>query len=367
MIKVFRGYFDKYFGEEEAVILTALLVVFFTVMLTMGAIIAPLLWSLVLAYMLQGLVNSLVRVRVPRKVAVYLVYLFFIGAMMLILLVFLPFTWNRLAVLINDLPRMVDQIRTLLLLLPQNYPDVFSTVQVQRWINALQGELAAWGQSMLSYSFTGITRVVTWAVYTVLVPIMVFFMMKDSEKLLNWFEIWLPERRPVMAEVWQEMNQQLSNYIRGKALEILIVGAAAFILFMVLGLNYALLLAVLVGISVLVPFVGATLVTLPVFLVGYFQWGLTGDLWQLMAAYIILQVLDGNVLVPLIFSETVNLHPIAIIAAVLVFGGLWGVWGVFFAIPLATLIKALMRAWPVKHAYKVVHGVAPHAADHEQP
>ena len=68
-----------------------------------------------------------------------------------------------------------------------------------------------------------------------------------------------------------------------------------------------------------------------------------------MVAYAILQLLDGNVLVPLIFSETVNLHPIAIIAAVLIFGGLWGFWGVFFAIPLATFIKALLRAWPVSH------------------
>jgi putative permease len=63
-------------------------------------------------------------------------------------------------------------------------------------------------------------------------------------------------------------------------------------------------------------------------------------------AYGIVQALDGNVLVPLLFSEAVNLHPVAIIVAVLVFGGLWGLWGVFFAIPLATLVKAVLNAWP---------------------
>lgn len=349
MIKVFHGFIHKYFREEEAIILTLMLIAFFTVMMTMGAIIAPLLWALILTYMLQGLVNALTRIHVPRPLAVYLVYLVFLGCTLLVILVFLPFTWNRLAILINDLPRMIDQIRTLLLLLPENYPDVFSTVQVQRWINALQGELAQWGQAMLSYSFSSLTRVVTWAVYTVLVPIMVFFMLKDSSKLLNWFESWLPEKRPVMAQIWHEMNDQLANYIRGKALEILIVGGASFVIFTILDMNYAPLLAVLVGFSVLIPFVGATLVTVPVFLVGYFQWGFSGELYQVLVAYAILQLLDGNVLVPLIFSETVNLHPIAIIAAVLVFGGLWGVWGVFFAIPLATFIKALLRAWPVSH------------------
>ena len=66
-----------------------------------------------------------------------------------------------------------------------------------------------------------------------------------------------------------------------------------------------------------------------------------------MLAYTIIQALDGNVLVPLLFSEAVNLHPVAIILAVLVFGGLWGFWGVFFSIPLATLVKGILYAWPI--------------------
>jgi putative permease len=67
-----------------------------------------------------------------------------------------------------------------------------------------------------------------------------------------------------------------------------------------------------------------------------------------MIAYAIIQALDGNLLVPLMFSEVVNLHPVAIILAILVFGGLWGFWGIFFAIPLATLVKAVINAWPRK-------------------
>ena len=96
----------------------------------------------------------------------------------------------------------------------------------------------------------------------------------------------------------------------------------------------------------MIPYIGATLVTIPIALVGYVQWGLGTDFYTLIVAYLILQALDGNVLVPLLFSEAVNLHPVAIIVAVLVFGGLWGFWGVFFAIPLATLLKAIMNAWP---------------------
>ena len=70
------------------------------------------------------------------------------------------------------------------------------------------------------------------------------------------------------------------------------------------------------------------------------------DMAWVMGAYLVIQALDGNVLVPLLFSEAVDPHPIAIIVAVLVFGGVWGVWGIFFAIPLATLVKAVYNVWP---------------------
>ena len=85
---------------------------------------------------------------------------------------------------------------------------------------------------------------------------------------------------------------------------------------------------------------------MPVVLIAYFQWGISSDFYYLVAVYFIIQALDGNVMVPLLFSEAVNLHPVVIILAVLVFGGLWGLWGVFFAIPLATLFKAVISAWP---------------------
>ncbi len=119
-----------------------------------------------------------------------------------------------------------------------------------------------------------------------------------------------------------------------------------YISFGLMGLNYAALLALLVGLSVIIPYIGAMLVTFPVLLVGFFQWGVGTEFYTLFAVYLVIQALDGNVLVPLLFSEAVNLHPVAIILAVLFFGGIWGTWGVFFAIPLATLIKAIISAWP---------------------
>ena len=174
---------------------------------------------------------------------------------------------------------------------------------------------------------------------------MMFFFLKDKKLFLEGFSRFLPNERRMATQVGNEMNQQIMNYIRGKVIEIVIIGGVSTITFAFLGLQYAVLLGVLVGLSVLVPYVGATVVTIPVMLVALFQWGTSAEFGYVMLAYAIIQMLDGNLLVPLLFSEAVNLHPVTIIIAVILFGGLWGFWGVFFAIPLATLVKAVINAW----------------------
>ena len=166
---------------------------------------------------------------------------------------------------------------------------------------------------------------------------------------MAWGAGFLPAHRPLLNDIWAQMNRQFSNYARGKVIEIVIVGVVSYVTFKILGLDYAALLGLLVGLSVIIPYIGAALVTIPVLMVAFFQWGLTEDFYWVFFSYGMIQALDGNVLVPLLFSEAVNLHPIAIIVAVLFFGGIWGVWGVFFAIPLATLISAVVTAWPTAY------------------
>ena len=115
---------------------------------------------------------------------------------------------------------------------------------------------------------------------------------------------------------------------------------------MFLGLNYALLLGVGVGISVVIPYVGAVIITIPVLLVSIFQFGLSTTLIWVCVVYIVIQILDSNVLTPLLFSKAMNLDAFSILSAILIFGGLWGFWGVFFSIPLATFIRTLIVNWP---------------------
>ncbi|MCK1789736.1 AI-2E family transporter [Pseudomonas violetae] len=348
MFKVLRDWIQRYFSDEEAVVLAVLLFLAFTAVLTLGGMLAPVLAGMVLAYLMQGLVVTLERLRVPGGAAVGLVFALFMGLLLVFIVVVVPLLWHQLITLFNELPGMLAKWQSLLLLLPERYPHLVSDEQVLRAIEVARGEIGNFGQWALTFSLSSLPLLVNIMIYLVLVPILVFFFLKDREMIGEWVRGYLPRERALITRVAHEMNRQIANYIRGKVIEIFICGGATYIGFVVLGLNYAALLALLVGISVVVPYVGAVVVTVPVLLIALFQWGWSDQFIYLMAVYGIIQVLDGNVLVPLLFSEAVNLHPVAIICAVLLFGGLWGFWGVFFAIPLATLFKAVLDAWPRK-------------------
>ncbi|WP_420234720.1 AI-2E family transporter [Pseudomonas sp. ABY48] len=350
MFKVLRDWIQRYFSDEEAVVLAVLLFLAFTAVLTLGGMLAPVLAGMVLAYLMQGLVTTLERLRLPGAVAVGLVFALFMGLLLVFIIVIVPLLWHQLVTLFNELPGMLAKWQSVLLLLPERYPHLVSDEQVLQAIEVVRGQIGKFGQWALTFSLSSLPLLVNIMIYLVLVPILVFFFLKDREMIGRWVRGYLPRERALITRVAQEMNRQIANYIRGKVIEIFICGGVTYIGFVALGLNYAALLALLVGISVVVPYVGTVVVTVPVALIALFQWGWSDQFIYLMAVYGIIQTLDGNVLVPLLFSEAVNLHPVAIICAVLLFGGLWGFWGVFFAIPLATLFKAVLDAWPSKES-----------------
>jgi len=302
--------------------------------------------AIIIAFLLQGMVVRLKLWGLPHNLAVTLTFLLLASVLVFSVLFLVPVFWRQLITLFNETPRMLVQGQNLLLLLPQKYPALVSEVQVKELISALRIEMTQWGQSILSFSVAQLPVLVGVVIYVVLVPILVFFFLKDSAQMMIWVGSLLPRRRPVMKKIWLEMNQQIANYVRGKSIEIVIVAGISSVAFSLLDLQYALLLGIAVGFSVLIPYIGAAVVTFPVAFIGFFQWGWDTNFFYVMIVYGIIQMLDGNVLVPLLFSEAVKIHPVVIILAVLVFGGLWGFWGVFFAIPLATLCKAIMNAWP---------------------
>ncbi len=346
MYDILRDWYARYFSDPQAVILSILLLVVFGLVWLIGDIMAPVIVALILAYLLESVVATMERWRLPRTLASLFVLAMIIATSIIVLFGLIPVLSQQTTSIVRELPGMIQNIQEQLLRLPESYPDMFTVQQVNDLIGNLRRELTSFTQSVLSFSLARLGTLVMIAVYVVLVPIMVFFALKDKDKLLGFANKFIPKRSELAFEVWREVDEKIANYIRGKFFEILIMWVVSFILFAFMGLNYSLLLSFLVGLSVIIPYVGAIAVTVPIALIGFFQWGFSAELGYLLLAYQVIQILDGNVLVPLLFSEVVNLHPLAIIAAVLFFGGLFGLWGVFFAIPLATLVQAVLNAWP---------------------
>jgi putative permease len=344
MFDFVTAWYKRYFTDPQAALLVVLLLVSSLIIYFMGAMLTPLLAAVIIAYLLEGPVSKLER-RVSRLLAVIAVFNLFLMFLVFLVLFLLPILSRQASQFFQEVPNMISRGQELLMRLPQEYPEIISESSIKDIILSLSGDISNVGQSVLSVSFASIPLIV---VYLVLVPLMIFFFMKDKIMILEWMSRFLPTDRQLVTHLWEEMDAQIGNYIRGKVYEIIIVGASAYIVFKFFGLNYASLLAIVVGLSVLIPYIGAATVTIPVAVVGYFQWGLGPDFTWLIIAYFVLQFLDGNVLVPILFSDAVNIHAVAIIAAILVFGGLWGFWGVFFAIPLATLVKALINVWPTQ-------------------
>lgn len=349
MLNIVRSWVEKYFSDEEAVVLFILLLAGLAVVVLVGGMLAPVIASMVIAFILQGLVSKLIARGVNETGSILAVYLLFVGLFFAFLFFLLPLVLGQVTALVKEFPRMFTELQSYIKLLPEEYPSLLSEEAVNNLFQQATAEAAKFGQWVVSFSIESFPVFVTVLIYIVLVPILVFFFLKDKKLILSSLAALLPSEKQLMTRVWQEMNLQFANYIRGKVVEILIVGVATYIAFVVMGLNYAALLGILVGLSVLVPYIGATIVTIPVAMIALFQWGWGPDFFYLMIVYGVIQALDGNILVPLLFSEVVNLHPVVIIVSVLFFGGVWGLWGVFFAIPLATLLKAVFTAWPVQN------------------
>lgn len=347
MIELFREWYKQKFGDPQIVALLAIVLVGFGTIYFFSDLLMPLLIAIVIAYLLEWPIRFLSQqFKFPRILSLALVLGGFLSLVGFLVAVLLPSLWHQTLNFVRDMPSMFNLLNAWLQALPEHYPELVDYAMLDSLMGSLRSKILAYGESLLALSLNSLISLVTIGIYAFLVPLMVFFLLKDKTLFLRSAAKFLPRNRRLAGSVWIEMQQQIANYIRGKFLEIVIVGVVTYAILLFFGLRYPLLLSVAVGLSVLVPYIGAVLVTIPIALIALFQFGLSPEFYYLLLAYVISQLLDGNLLVPFLFSEAVNLHPLTIIVAVLIFGGLWGFWGVFFAIPLATLVKAIINALP---------------------
>ena len=346
MIEHFKNIFRRIFSNEETIIFFLIILSTLILFSLFIEVLTPFIISIVVAYLLVGLQKKIETYGVAQPLSTIIAFSVFIivGAAMFTWLI--PLLYVQLQSFVLDIPRLFNEFLNFVSTIPAAFPDLVNSDQISVFFQAVSSELSSITQNIVKSSISGIQSTITVLLYIILFPILVYFFLFDRKNIIEGCLRIIPGDRAMLSQVWSEMDVQLSNYVRGKVLEIFIVGIAAAILFASFGLNYGALLAVLVGLSVLIPYVGAFSITIPIVIIGLLQFGLGTQFYLLIGLYLLLQFLDGNLLVPIIFSEAVKLHPILIILAVFIFGSLFGFWGVFFSIPLATFIKAVWNAWP---------------------
>ncbi len=349
-MELLRDWFRRHFSNPQVVLLAVLLVVGLAVILLAGRTLAPAIAALVIAYILESPVKSLVRLGLPHRAAVVMVFLGFLGVIAVASVAILPLVYRQLTQLVILLPTILSSAQDQLMAMPEQYPQLIDRAQMSEVMASLRADTVSYAQSLLRFSVGSIASLFAVVAVLFITPFLVFFLLKDRDRLVAWFTALLPEERALAAEVWREVDEGIGAYIRGKVYEIGIVSAVTWAAFTLLGVNFALLLSLITGLSVLIPYVGVVGAAVPVILVALFQFGATGSFAAVLASYAVIQILDGNLLAPLVISEAVDLHPVAVIVAILLFGGIWGFWGVFFAIPLATVAAAVYNAWPRQDA-----------------
>ena len=338
--------FNKLFSNEESLIFSLLIFTFLLVLYFFGGLLTPFIISLIFAYLLIGLTKNLINYGLTEIVSLIISYVIFLLSGIGFLVWLIPLIFQQTQAFFIEVPVWLNNFRSFIENLVQSNQELVSSDQISSFFTEFIGRLSSISQGVLDASISGIQDTLVFSIYLIMIPVLVFFFLFDKERIVRGFLLLLPKKRAMLSEVWIEMDDQLSNYVWGKGVEILIVGFAAAVIFGMMGLNYTALLSIIVGVSVLIPYVGAFLATIPVVIVAFLQFGIGFDLYMIVGLYLLLQALDGYLLVPILFSDAVKLHPVVIMLAVFVFGGIFGFWGAFFSIPLATFIKAVWNSWP---------------------
>jgi putative permease len=237
-MELLKDWYRRSFSDPQVVILGLFLVIGFAIVIGLGAWLAPMFASIVIAYLLEAVVNRLQRLRVPRMVAVVVVFLLFTALLLFLFFGLVPLVLRQLTQFVLQFPDYIASGQEVLRRVPEAYPELISQAQIEALITQLGQDVASLGQRVVGWSLASVKLLITLLViYLILVPLLVFFFLKDKDLMIGWVAARLPRERSLVNRVWTEAEGQIANYVRGKVLEIFIVGSVTFVTFALLDLQ----------------------------------------------------------------------------------------------------------------------------------
>ncbi|WP_165003331.1 MULTISPECIES: AI-2E family transporter [unclassified Enterococcus] len=308
-----------------------------------STLFAPVLIAGFLYYLLNPIVKLLMKTKIKRIWAVAIVLLLLVAAIIWILLSVIPSLVQQISSLASNMPDFIKQVENWLkevAALP-----IFKEVDVNKYFEQLDISYGTIIQQFLSGVSNSLGSIVgTIASATVVIitaPFILFYMLKDGEKLVPNIKQFFPEkRRSQIVELLGQLNKTLASYISGQAIECLFVGTFTFLGYLIIGVDYAFLFGVIAGLTNLIPYLGPYLGLAPAFIVTVFNEPVKALLCCVVV--LVVQQLDGNVIYPNVIGKSLKIHPLTIIIVLLVAGNIAGLLGIFLGVPFYAICKTII-------------------------
>ena len=333
------------FDDRQYLVWLALAAAVGVLFYLLAPILSPFLFAAILAYICNPLVGRMAKRKVPRSLAATLVLLLLATIFTLLLVILLPLIVRQVRAVAGQMPLYLDWMRGVLEPWVRRTFGMELDVQlIKDWLVAHADELQTVAMKLLPSIKTGGLALVHFALNLVLVPVVLFYLLRDWERLLTNMDMMIPRRwHATTRKILGEIDAVLGEFLRGQLLVMLLMGLVYIVGLWLAGLEYALSVGLIAGIVSFVPYLGViTGVTLAT-LTGLLQFGNFHSLIWVWLVFGIANVLEGYVFVPWLVGDRIGLHPVAVIFALLAFGQLFGFFGVLLALPASAALLVWLR------------------------
>ena len=366
------SWFFKWFLDNKAItvflvtlllglnifILSKISFLFFPVIDFLSVVMLPVILSGLLFYLLNPLVDLMEKYRINRVLAISIIFVIIAILLIIGLAVAIPNLQRQVVIFAQNVPSYLeDADRVIDDLVTKRLPDDFRP-QLEQVLANFSTQATAWASNISSKAVNWVSALISGTsqviVALIIMPFMLFYLLRDGKGLRDYITQFLPNKlREPVGKVLSEVNQQLSNYVRGQITVAVIVAIMFIILFKIIGLRYAVTLGITAGFLNLVPYLGSFLAMIPALVLGLIAGPVM--LLKVIIVFIVEQTIEGRFVSPLILGSQLNIHPITILFVLLTSGSMFGIWGVLLGIPIYASAKVVISA--IFDWYKGVSGL----------
>ena len=366
------SWFFKWFLDNKAVtvflvalllglnifILSKISFLFIPVIDFLSVVMLPVILSGLLFYLLNPLVDLMEKYKINRVLAISIIFVIIAIFLIVGLAVAIPNLQRQVVAFAQNVPTYLeDADRVIDDLVTKRLPDDFRP-QLEQVLANFSTQATAWASNISSKAVNWVSALISGTsqviVALIIMPFMLFYLLRDGKGLRDYITQFLPNKlREPVGKVLTDVNQQLSNYVRGQITVAVIVAIMFIIFFKIIGLRYAVTLGITAGILNLVPYLGSFLAMLPALVLGLIAGPVM--LLKVIIVFIVEQTIEGRFVSPLILGSQLNIHPITILFVLLTSGSMFGIWGVLLGIPIYASAKVVISA--IFEWYKQVSGL----------